>query len=156
VKAGAFAALVVAVCSIASGCGGEAKPAAGAPSVADRQDVAQRFARAIFRGNARAAVALLVHPGDKALTSFVASSAAPWRAQHGSLRLPGARTGSRWIFGYAGTHTHANGTFQQVRGDIAVTVGSLRGAPAVELFMIRKNHVRYGTHHDSVLLPSNR
>src|SRR5262245_54420632 len=126
------------------------------PSIADRQDVAQRFARAIFLGNARAAVALLVDPRDRALSSFVASSAAPWEAQHGSLRLPGKRSGSRWIFGYGGTHTHANGTFQQVQGDIAVTVGSSRGAPVVELFMIRKNRVRYGTHHDSLLLPSNR
>ena len=154
-KAGAFVALLAAACSIASGCGAIAKHAT-APPAAEQQTVARHFAQAIFRGNTHAAVALLIHPEDKALSSFVAESAAPWRAQHGSIRLPATRSGSQWIFGYAGTHDHANGTFQQVQGDIAVSVTSARGTAGVELFMIRKNHVRYGTHHDSVLLPSNR
>jgi hypothetical protein len=154
VKVGARAAVLAASCCVASACGTVAS--SPRPSPAERADVARRFAEAIFRGNAPAAVALLVHSDDKALTSFVARAAAPWRAQHGSIRLPGSRSGARWTFGYVGTHAHANGTFVQIRGDIAVTVGGSRGAAGVELFMIRKDHVRFATHHDSVLLPSNR
>jgi hypothetical protein len=153
-KGGARTALCVAFCSLVSACA--ASGSRERPSLADRRAVAQRFAQAIVSGNAPAAVALLVHRDDDALSSFVARAAAPWRAQHAALRLPAVRDGSRWIFGYAGTHTHPNGTFQQVRGDIAVTVAAARGAAAVELFLIRKTHVRFGTHHDSVLLPSNR
>jgi hypothetical protein len=72
------------------------------------------------------------------------------------VRLPGRRSDGRWVFGFAGAHTHRDGSFEELRGDIAVVVTASRQGPGVSFFMLRDDVVRYGTHHDSVLLPSNR
>jgi hypothetical protein len=145
------AALVLLVAL--SGCGGAAPKQ---PPLSAQRDVAQRFARAILDGRTAAAVALLLHPDDEGLSRTAAHAAARWRAHHGTVRLPGRHAGNRWTFGYAGTLTHPDGRFEQVRGDLVVVVaGSARGA-AVEFFALLHETRRFASHHDSVLLPSNR
>ena len=137
-----------------AGCGGTAAPQD--PPVSAQRDVAQRFARAIFAGRAALAVRLLVHPDDKGMSWNAARLAAPWRGAHDPVRLIGTHSGTHWKFGYAGTHDHTDGTFEQVRGNLVVVVaGTPRGA-AVEFFALLDETTRFSTHHDSVLLPSNR
>jgi hypothetical protein len=145
--------LAFALCCAASGCGGHGAPSA--PLTAQR-DVAQRFARAIFRGNAGAADALLAKPGAAGLSWLVKRSAAGWRAHHGTVRLPGQRAGTRWAFAFAGTHTHKDGRFERLRGHILVVVEASSQRPRVTFFAYRTDAVRFSTHHDSVLMPSNR
>jgi hypothetical protein len=125
------------------------------PSVAAQREVAQRFAEAMLRGNAGDAAALLLHADDTALASFATHAAAPWKAHPGSFR-PGVRAGRRWIFRYTGTRTHGDGRFEQVRGDLVVVVAASSKGAGIEFFAFRNEHVRFSTHHDSVLLPSNR
>jgi hypothetical protein len=125
-------------------------------SVAVQRDVAQRFADAIFRGNSPAATALLVKPEDEDLSSIVTSAAVPWKARHATIRLPGQRSGARWIFGFVGTHTHKDGRFERVRGKILVVVKATSKRAGVAYFVVRNDDIRFSTHHDSVLLPSNR
>jgi hypothetical protein len=146
--------LLLGACAVASGCGESSS--AKEPSVAARRDVAQRFAEAIFRGKAEAAVALLIHPDDPTLSSMAANAAAPWEAHHAAVRLPGARSGASWVFVYAGTHPHKDGGFEEVRGDIVVVVAASPKGSGVEFFMLRNTDVQFKTHHDSLLLPSNR
>lgn len=143
--------LAFALCCAATGCGGHATPSA--PLTAQR-DVAQRFARAIFRGDPGAADALLAKPGA-GLSWLVTRSAAGWRAHHGTVCLPGKRAGARWTFGFAGTHTHKDGRFERLRGHILVVVEASQ-RPRVTFFAYRTDAVRFSTHHDSVLMPSNR
>ena len=126
------------------------------PSVAARRDVAQRFAEAIFRGKADAAITLLVHPDDPALSWMATNAAAPWKAHHAAVRLPGARSGRSWVFGYVGTHPQRDGGFEEVRGDIVVVVAASPKGSGVEFFTLRNKDVQFRTHHDSVLLPSDR
>jgi hypothetical protein len=146
--------LLLTACSITSGCRGSA--AADEPSTADGRDVAQRFAEAIFDGEGDAAVALLVDPDEEPLSSFAARAAAPWKARHGVVRLREMRSARRWIFRFAGTRAHGDGRFEKVRGDILVVVaGSSRGI-GVTFFSLRTHDVRFSTHHDALLLPSNR
>jgi hypothetical protein len=138
-----------------AGCGGTGSPSD--PPVSAQRDVAQRFARAILSGRAHAAVTLLVHPGDDGLSRQAASAAAPWKAGPATIRFPGTHRGNHWTFRYAGTHNHRDGRFEQVRGDLVVVVaGSRKGAAAVEFFALIHETKRFSTHHDSVLLPSNR
>jgi hypothetical protein len=146
--------LLAVACGTAAGCGGST--AAEQPSVAAQRDVARRFAEAILRGDAGAARSLLVHADDEVLSALVTSTAAPWRAHHGALRLPGARAGKWWAFRYTGTRTQRDGRFERLRGDIIVLVAASSRGAAVELFAFPNQHVRFSTHHDSVLLPSNR
>ena len=145
--------LAFALCCAATGCGGHAAPSA--PVTAQR-DVAQRFAQAIFRGSAGAAEALLANPRAAGLSWLVTRSAAGWKAQHGAVRLPGQRAGERWTFGFTGKHTHKNGRFERLRGHILVIVEASSPRPRVTFFAYRTDAVRFGTHHDSVLMPSNR
>jgi hypothetical protein len=147
-------ALLFVACSIASGCGGRAS--GGEPSVWAQRDVARQFAEAIFRGQTDAAVRLLIEPHDPALSWLAKRAAHPWKAHHASVRLPGRRTGHGWIFRYAGTRTHSDGSFEEVRGDIVIVVDASSGRSGVEFFVLRHGITRFGTHHDSLLLPSNR
>ena len=146
--------LLLAASSVVSGCGGGALPKA--PPIAAQRDVAQRFAEAIFGGSAGAAAALLVHPDDGGLSSRATHAAAPWRARHGTVRLPGKHSGNSWTFAYAGTHTHRDGRFERVRGDLVVVVAATPEGAGVEYFAFLNERIRFSTHHDSVLLPSNR
>jgi hypothetical protein len=146
--------LLFIACSIASGCGGRAS--GEEPSVGAQRDVARQFAEAIFRGQTDAAVRLLIQPHDPALSWLAKRAARPWKAHHASVRLPARRTGRRWILGYAGTRTHSDGTFEEVRGDIVIVVAASSGRTGVEFFVLRHGITRFGTHHDSLLLPSNR
>ena len=149
-------ALLLCVCCIAAGCSGSASTSAKEPSVAARRDVAQRFAEAIFRGKADAAITLLIHPVDPALSWKAKNAAAPWKRHHAALRLSGARSGRSWVFGYAGTHPSSDGGFEEVRGDIVVVVAASPKGAGVEFFALRNKDVQFRTHHDSLLLPSNR
>jgi hypothetical protein len=158
VKGAASLVLVLVLCWLASGCGGSSAPASvpvKRASVAAKREVAQRFAAAVFRGNAEAAVALLVRPHDDALSWLVRRAAAPWKASHAAVRLRGRRAG-RWVFGFVGRRTHRDGRFEDLRGELAVTVGDSAGGAGVELFALRDSAIRYGTHHDSLLSPSRR
>jgi hypothetical protein len=146
--------LVVVACFVANGCGGSAS--ATHTSVAAQRDVAQRFAEAIVHGNAGAATTLLVRPDGGDLSSLVTRYADPWKARHATVSLPGRRAGRQWIFGFAGTHTHRDGSFERLRGHILVVVMASSKRPRVSFFAYRNDHVRFGTHHDSVLMPSNR
>ena len=150
------AALVcaLAVCCVLAGCRGRA--ATDAPSVAAQHDVARRFAGAILHGDARAAVALQKNGEDAALSSMATRLAALWATDHGTIRGPGKRSGERWIFGFAGTHTHRDGSFERVRGHILVVLAASSRRARVAYFAVRNDAVRFSTHHDSVLLPSNR
>jgi hypothetical protein len=149
-------AFLLCACCVAAGCGQSARTPVKEPSVAARRDVAQRFAEAIFRGNADAAILLLVHSDDPALSGMTTSAAAPWKTHHAAVRLPGTRSGRSWVFGYAGTHPQRNGGFEEVRGDIVVVVAPSPRGSGVEFFTLRHKDVQFRTHHDSVLLPSNR
>jgi hypothetical protein len=144
-------ALLLAVGAAASGCG-----AASEPSIGAQRQVARQFAEAVFRGQAAAAVDLLEEPRDPALIWLTRRAARPWHASQASVRLPGRRAGRSWVFGYAGTRTHRDGSFEEVRGDIVVAVAASRGHAGVESFALPHPTVRFGTHHDSVLMPSNR
>jgi len=145
--------LAFALCCAATGCSGYDAP--GAPLTAQR-DIAQRFARSIVRGNAGAAEALLVDPRPAGLSWLVTRSAARWKAHHGTVHLPGQRAGDRWTFGFAGTHTHQDGRFERLRGHILVILEASSQRPRVTFFAYRTDAVKFSTHHDSVLMPSNR
>jgi hypothetical protein len=146
--------LLFVACSIATGCGGGA--AGEEPSVGAQRDVARQFAQAIFRGRTDAALGLLVEPHDPALSWLAKRAARPWKTHHASVRLPGSRTGRRWTFRYAGTRTHSNGSFEELRGEIVIVLAASSGRTGVEFFVLRHGITRFGTHHDSLLLPSNR
>ena len=146
-------AVLLATCAVASGCGGHS---GGEPSIGAQQELARHFAEAIFRGETRAAVGLLVEPRDPALTWLTRRAARPWQASHASVRLPGRRAGHSWVFGYAGTRAHRDGSFEEVRGEIVIAVAGSSGRSGVESFALPHPTIRFGTHHDSVLLPSNR
>jgi hypothetical protein len=146
--------LLLAVCSIISGCGGDAP--AREPSVAAKRNVAMRFAEAIFAGHADTAIGLLVHPDDATLDSRAELAAAPWRRHHGKVHLPALRHGDNWTFRFTGTHTHRDGRFERIRGDFAVLIATSPSGARVEYFAFLDETTRYSTHHDSVLLPSNR
>jgi hypothetical protein len=146
--------LLFVACSIASGCGGSAS--GEEPSIGAQRDVARQFAEAIFRGQTDAAVGLLTEPHDPALSWLAKRAARPWKAHHASVRLPGRQTGRRWTFRYAGTRTHSNGSFEEVRGEIVIVLAASSGRAGVEFFLLRHGITRFGTHHDSLLLPSNR
>jgi hypothetical protein len=144
-------ALLLAVGIAAAGCG-----AASEPSIGVQQHVARQFAEAVFRGQTAAALGLLADPRDRALVWLTRRAARPWKASHASVHLPGRRAGRSWVFGYAGTRAHRDGSFEQVHGDIVVAVTASSGRAGVESFALPHPTVRFGTHHDSVLLPSNR
>jgi len=145
--------LAFVLCCTATACGGYDAPAA--PLTAQR-DVAQRFARSIVRGNTGAAEALLVKPRAAGLSWLVTRSAAGWKAHHGTVHIPGQREGERWTFGFTGMHTHQDGRFERLRGHILVIVEASSQRPRVTFFAYRTDAVRFSTHHDSVLMPSNR
>jgi hypothetical protein len=150
----ARAPLLAACCAVA-GCGGSvAREQAPAPPRG--REVAQRFAEAIVRGEGQAAVALLANANDGPLSWLAKRSAASWKDEHGIVRLREAPSPGRWVFRYDGTRTHDDGRFEQVSGHILVVVGSSSRGVGVEFFSLRTDEVRYGTHRDSVLLPSNR
>ena len=149
-------ALLLCVCCVAAGCGGSTSTSTKQRSVSARRDVAQRFATAIFRGQAHAAITLLVYPADPALRWMTTNAAAPWKTQHAAVRLSMKQSGRSWVFGYAGTHRHRDGRFEEVRGDIVVVVAASPKGPGVEFFTLRNQKIRFKTHHDSMLLPSNR
>jgi hypothetical protein len=144
-------ALVLAAGAVAASCGATPHPPLGT----ERQ-VARQFAEAVFRGQTDAAVAVLVEPHDPALTWLARRAARPWKTNHATVRLPARRAGRSWVFAYDGTHTHRDGRFEEVRGDIVIAVSASSGRAGVESFALPHPTVRFGTHHDSVLLPSNR
>jgi hypothetical protein len=152
-RPGVGAALVLGTCLIASSCGGSASRS---PSLTDRRQVAQRFAEAIFHGKADVAVTLLADPGDAVLAKMTTRAAAQWKSRHAAVRLPGTHSGSGWVFRYSGTHPHADGRFEQVRGDFVVVVRASSDGAGVELFLFRNREVRFRTHHDALLSPSSR
>jgi hypothetical protein len=125
------------------------------PSAAARLDVARRFADAIFRGNTTATVSLLVHPDDPGLSRMAQRAAAPWKAHHAVVRLSGKRPDGGWVFDYVGRHPRSDGAFEDVRGSIVVVVAASPKGAGVEFFTLRQE-VRFRTHHDSLLLPSDR
>jgi len=137
-----------------SGCGGTATM--NTPSATVQRDVAGRFAVAVFRGDAATARALLAAPDEAALVFLVQRAAAPWRRQHASIRLPARRAGEHWTLNYAGKRTHRDGRFETERGSLVVDVAVSRGGAAVRYFGFRNVRIRFSTHHDSLLLPSNR
>ena len=139
---------------VLSGCGGSAT--VHTPSAAVQRDVADRFADAVFRGDAAGARALLVSPDEGALVFLVRRAAAPWRRQHVSIRLPARHTGERWTFSYAGRRTHEDGRFETEKGDLVVDVAPSASGAGVRFFGFRNIRIRFSTHHDSQLLPSNR
>jgi hypothetical protein len=148
------AATALVIVAIAAGCGGRAS--GEEPSVGAQRDVARQFAEAVFRGQADVAVRLLVDPHDPALSWLAKRAARPWKRHHATVRLPGRRIGRRWILRYAATRVHTDGSFEQVRGDIVIVVGGSKRRTGVEFFVLRHGVTRFGTHHDSLLLPSNR
>jgi hypothetical protein len=73
------------------------------------------------------------------------------------VRLVRRRPGGSWILGFAGTHVLGNGRFERVRGYAVVEVAaSPKGVVGVKFFTLRNVEIQYRTHHDSLLLPSNR
>jgi hypothetical protein len=126
------------------------------PSAAVQRGVAERFAVAVFRGDAARARALLVAPDEAALVFLVQRAAAPWRRQHASIRLPARRTGEHWTLSYAGKRTHRDGRFEAERGDLVVDVAPSAAGAGVRYFGFRNVRIRFSTHHDALLLPSNR
>jgi hypothetical protein len=149
--------VVLLAAAAAAGCGGNTHATQREPTAAAQLEVAKRFARAIVAGDAPLARSLLSDPGDEALVGVVRQAAAPWTRQHGRIRLPAARWGrGRWIFGYAGTRTQSGGRFERLTGDIVVVTGASRRGARVRYFALQHRRVRFSTHHDSVLLPSNR
>jgi hypothetical protein len=144
----------LAICCVVPGCRGSAST--DAPSVAVQHDVAQRFAGAILHGDAAAAVALQEDPEDAGLSSIATRAAAMWATDHGTIRGSGKRSGERWIFAFAGTHTHRDGRFERVRGHILVVLTASSNRARVAYFAVRNDAIRFSTHHDSVLLPSDR
>ena len=143
--------LVVAF--LLSGCGGTATTQKVSPTV--QRAVAGRFAAAVLRGDAAAARALLADSDDGTLSTLVQWTAARWKTQHASLRLPARRLGKRWLFTYASTRTKPDGSFVMRSGWLVVRVSPTRAA-RVDFFIVGPVSTRFGTHHDSQLLPSNR
>jgi hypothetical protein len=137
-----------------AGCGGA--PPAKAPSLAGQRTVAGRFAAAVLHGDAAGARALLVRTDDGALAELVQRAAAPWRAQHVSIRLPARRHGNRWAFGYAGKRTQQDGSFETQNGDLVVVLAPSAAGARVQFFIFRNVHRLFSTHHDSQLPPSKR
>jgi hypothetical protein len=137
-----------------SGCG--ATTAMKTPSTAVQRDVAERFAAAVLRGDSAGARTLLVSADDAALVFLVQRAAAPWRTQHASVQFPARRTGRRWTFSYAGRRTYRDGRFERERGDLVVFVAPSASGAGVRFFGFENVRVRFSTHHDSQLLPSNR
>src|SRR5581483_3991317 len=148
-----LAAAAALLAALAAGCGGAT--ASGPASPAARRAVAERFAAAVLHGDAAAARALLPSSGDGALAALVRRAAAPWKGQRASLRLPARRSGDRWLVRYAGTRTQAGGAFERETGELVVVVDDA-AAPAVRYFAFTRVRSRFGTHHDSQLLPSRR
>jgi hypothetical protein len=140
----------LAVC----GCGGTTTKS---PSETMQRGVASRFAAALFRGDGAAARALLVRKDDDgALAFLVQRAAAPWKSLHASLRPRPRRAGNQWLFGYSGTHTHRDGRFERESGELVVFVVPTGTGAGVRFFAFKDVRRRFSTHHDAVLLPSNR
>jgi hypothetical protein len=137
-----------------SGCGGTASK--NTPSVALQRVVAERFAAAVFRGDVAGARALLVAPDEAALVFLVQRAAAPWRRQHASVRAAARRTGERWTFSYAGRRTYPDGRFETESGDLVVDIARSADSAGIRFLGFRNVRIRFSTHHDSQLLPSNR
>src|SRR4051794_2163702 len=137
-----------------TGCGGAST--ASAPPATVQRHVAERFAVAVFRGDAARARALLVARDEAALVFLVQRAAAPWRKQHATIGLPARRTGEHWTFRYAGRRTHRDGRFETERGDLVVDVAASAEGAGVRYFGFRNVRIRFSTHHDALLLPSNR
>jgi hypothetical protein len=70
--------------------------------------------------------------------------------------LPARRTGEHWTFSYAGKRTHRDGRFETERGDLVVDVAPSAAGAGVRYFGFRNVRIRFSTHHDALLLPSNR
>jgi hypothetical protein len=137
----------------ASGCGGAST---SAPPATVQRDVAQRFAVAVFRGDAVRARGMLVAPEEAALVFLVRRAAAPWRLQHASVRLPARRSGGHWTLRYAGRRTKPDGSFVTERGELVVDIAPSAAGAGVRYFGFRNVRIRFSTHHDALLLPSNR
>jgi hypothetical protein len=150
-----WASLALTCCLVftfaAAGCGGSKTP-----SQALQREVAGRFAVALFRGDVRAARALLVRRDEGALVFLVERAAAPWRGQHASVSLPARPTDDRWAVSYEGTRTHADGRFESESGDLIVLVATSSRGAGVRFFGFTHVRTRFSTHHDSELLPSKR
>jgi hypothetical protein len=149
-----IALVAIVLAASAASCGGQA--AAKEPSPGARRDVAERFARAILRGDAGSARSRLLHPDDAALVALVRRAARPWRVQHATARVPGRHSGARWTFRYAGRRTERDGRFQTQSGELVLVVAASADRAGVVLFTFRHVQTRFSTHHDAQLLPSKR
>jgi hypothetical protein len=137
-----------------SACGGEDRPAL--PSVAAQRTLAERFATALFRGDAFGARAFLVRADEPALVFLVRQATARWRRHHASLDLPARRRGDRWEVRYAGRRTYRDGRFETETGDLVVIVAPSAAGARVLFFTFAHVRTRFSTHHDAQLLPAKR
>jgi len=124
-------------------------------SQAERREVAARFAHAVLRGDVAAARRALAR-NEPALVTLVRRAAAPWKVQHATVTPRPRRTGERWTFTYAGRRTYPDGRFETETGSLVVFVGPAARGAGVTYFLFTDVRRRFSTHHDSVLLPSNR
>jgi hypothetical protein len=136
-----------------SACGKEAPTL---PSEADQRRLTEQFARALFRGNAVGAQALLLRPNEPTLVWLVRRATAPWRRQHASVDLPARHRGERWELHYAGRRTYRDGRFETETGDLVVLVAPSAAGARVRFFAFAHVRKRVSTHHDAQLLPSKR
>jgi hypothetical protein len=144
-------AVLLGACALA-GCGSGGTTGA---SQANQGEVASRFARAVLHGDVSAARSLLVRD-EAALLTLVRRAAAPWQAHHAAVEPLPRRTGNRWTFRYATRRTFEDGRFETESGSLVVFVTPTAHGAGVTYFVFTGVRKRFGTHHDSVLLPSNR
>jgi hypothetical protein len=136
---------------VVAGCGGGPADA----SQTQQREVAFRFARAVLRGDVPTARGLLASR-EAALVTLVERGAVPWRAQHAAIARLAGQTDDRWTFRYVGRRTHADGRFETERGALVVFVGRTEAGAGVTYFLFTDVRRRFSTHHDALLLPSNR
>jgi hypothetical protein len=137
-----------------SACGRESNPAP--PSETVQRTLAERFAAAVFRGDAPGARALLLRRDEPALVFLVRRAAAPWQKQHASIDLPARGRGERWALSYSGRRTYRDGRFETETGDLVVFVAPSAAGVRVRFFAFARVSTRFSTHHDAQLLPSKR
>jgi hypothetical protein len=143
-----FAVLVVA------GCSGHTRTYTTSP--AEQRRVAAQFANALLRGDAPRASRLLVSDPDGSRAYLVRLNADPWKATQSVSVEAAGHARDAWTFRYVRRRTQNDGTFQTQRGDLAVLLRATAAGARVEYFVFSRVRTRFSTHHDSLLLPSNR
>jgi hypothetical protein len=150
--AGLIACVVLVTAS--AGCG--ETDTATLPSEAAQRTLSERFAAALFRGDAVGARALLVRPDEPALVFLVRHTTARWRKHHASIDLPARRRGDRWELRYRGRRAYRDGRFETETGNLVVLLAPSQAGARVRFFAFRNVRMRFSTHHDAQLLPSKR